>query len=348
MVPLTLQTTKSSSTTLVSNHFIDEYMADANGEFIKIYLYLLRCVGSEDTPLSISVIADKFEHTEKDVERALKYWEKVGLVRLEYNSHKVLSGLCFLDFPMKKEAPACVSIQQETAAAKAPVSEQKKPAYTANKLLEFKNNGEIKQLIFIAEQYLTKTLSPNDISTLLYFYDELHFSTDLIEYLIEYCVSKGSKSMRYMETVALSWVDEQITTVAAAKESTNLYNKNCFSVLKAFGIKGRNPVESEVSYIKKWIQEYGFTLNIIVEACNRTIQKTHQPSFEYADSILESWFNNKVRSLDDIKVLDTQYQKTRQSPSASPAKLPASNKFNNFQQRSYDYDTLEKQLLNSK
>ena len=103
MVPLTLQTANTSSSTLVSNYFIDEYMADANGEFIKIYLYLLRCVGSESIPLSVSMIADKFEHTEKDVERALKYWEKVGLIRLEYNSQKVLCGLCFLDFPIKKE-----------------------------------------------------------------------------------------------------------------------------------------------------------------------------------------------------------------------------------------------------
>ena len=60
---------------------------------------------------------------------------------------------------------------------------------------------------FVAEQYLGKALSPIEINKLLYFYDELHFSTDLMEYLIEYCVSKGSHSIRYIETVALSWAD---------------------------------------------------------------------------------------------------------------------------------------------
>ena len=32
--------------TLIDNSFIDHYMADANGEFVKIYLYLVRCACS--------------------------------------------------------------------------------------------------------------------------------------------------------------------------------------------------------------------------------------------------------------------------------------------------------------
>ena len=39
--------------------FIDTYMADANGEFVKVYLFLLRCMGSSGTSdCSISAIAD--------------------------------------------------------------------------------------------------------------------------------------------------------------------------------------------------------------------------------------------------------------------------------------------------
>lgn len=64
---------------------------------------------------------------------------------------------------------------------------------------ELRQKEDVMQLLFIAEQYLGKTLSPSEISRILYFYQELHFSADLIEYLIEYCVSKGSKSIRYME-----------------------------------------------------------------------------------------------------------------------------------------------------
>ena len=69
-----LKRDSSMAATYVPNTFIDKYMTHADGEFVKIYLYLLRCMNSPDTPFSISGTADKFDHTEKDVRRALKYW----------------------------------------------------------------------------------------------------------------------------------------------------------------------------------------------------------------------------------------------------------------------------------
>ena len=76
MTEITLHKDNDNSTTAISNRFIDEYMTNANGEFVKIYLYLLRCMNSPDCSFSISRAADKFNHTEKDIQRALKYWEK--------------------------------------------------------------------------------------------------------------------------------------------------------------------------------------------------------------------------------------------------------------------------------
>ena len=70
--------------TAVSNAFIDGYMADANGEFVKVYLYLLRLLADEDKEFSVSFLADKLNNTEKDVVRALCYWEKLNLLQLEY------------------------------------------------------------------------------------------------------------------------------------------------------------------------------------------------------------------------------------------------------------------------
>ena len=78
--------------------FIDKYMANANGEFVKVYLFLLRCMGSTATSeCSISAIADHFNYTEKDILRALKYWEKVGVLTIELNGENELTGLCFKD-----------------------------------------------------------------------------------------------------------------------------------------------------------------------------------------------------------------------------------------------------------
>ena len=97
--------------TVVSNLFIDEYMKDANDAQLKIYLYLLRMMNA-GLSTSVSEIADKFNHTEKDVIRALKYWEKNHLLTLEYDDAKNLSGIQLLDLSKKpgKESKEIVSL----------------------------------------------------------------------------------------------------------------------------------------------------------------------------------------------------------------------------------------------
>ena len=87
-----------------------------------------------------------------------------------------------------------------------------------------KQNEEIIQILYIAEQYLGKTLSPTESQKLLFFYDGLGLSADLIEYLLEYCVSHNHKSIRYIEKVAIAWAEEGITTVEQAKRSNSRYN----------------------------------------------------------------------------------------------------------------------------
>ena len=78
--------------TIVPNRFIDEFMPQANDAQLKIYLYLLRTMNA-GRPLDIPEIADAFNHTEKDVMRALKYWEKRGVLRLEYDTARTLTGI---------------------------------------------------------------------------------------------------------------------------------------------------------------------------------------------------------------------------------------------------------------
>ena len=97
MADILLKRDSTLAATYVPNTFIDQYMTHADGEFVKIYLYLLRCMSDPDTVFSISDIADKFDHTEKDVTRALRYWEKMRLLRLEFNRQEELTGICLSD-----------------------------------------------------------------------------------------------------------------------------------------------------------------------------------------------------------------------------------------------------------
>lgn len=336
MNSIQLQKKPDMDVTLVRNVFLDEYMPEASGEFVKIYLYLLRCA-SGGKEISMGRIADIFEHTEKDVARALKYWEKMQLLSLTYDAEGNLTGIDFLE-PSPKAA-----VLPEKPAFVAPP----KVPLSPDRIAELKSHDDMEQLLFIAARYIGRPLTSTEIGNILYYYDSLHFSTDLIEYLVEYCVSKGNKSCHYMEKVALGWAEEGITSVQEAKNSTNLYHKKYYSVLNAFGIKGRGPARAEKEYIDRWTDTFHFNLDIIEEACNRTIAKTHSPSFAYADRILEDWSKKQVHHLNDIKPLDTEHAKNKGKKNPkTPPRAVTSNRFNNFDQREYDFDRLEKELLN--
>ena len=91
-------------------------------------------------------------------------------------------------------------------------------------------------------------------------------------------------------------------------------------------------------------------MEIIVEACNRTIANTHQPDFKYTDSILKNWIAKGVHHLSDITKIDLVYQQEKEMKrraAATRAAAPAPNRFNNFEGRSYDISSLEQQLLNT-
>ena len=79
MSHFTLTTGASVGTTSISNIFLDEYMPGANGEYVKVYLYLLRSLGDSTRELSVIGLADVLDCTESDILRAFKYWEKASI-----------------------------------------------------------------------------------------------------------------------------------------------------------------------------------------------------------------------------------------------------------------------------
>jgi len=334
---------KQSDHTMVSNVFIDEYMPAANGEYVKVYLFLLRCLKSNTCELSLPLIADKFENTENDIRRALVYWEKMKLLKLEYDSTKNLTGICLTDG--KDHTTTVCASTQPLSTPETSFSSTKTSAKKTSQPVKALSKDEAKQLLFICEQYLGKTLSATEVSKILDLHDNLGFSANLIEYLVEYCVSIQRRSLHYIEAVALSWHEAGYTTVAEAKEHVTTYNKAYFSILKAFGISNRNPVSGEIQFMNRWMKEYGFSIELIQEACSRTISAIHQPSFEYADKILNSWRERNVNSLPELSLLDDKHRSSR-GKTDSAAKKSVSNRFFNFEQRDYDFKELEKQLIN--
>lgn len=394
---ISLQNSSELEVTILSNRFIDNFMPRANGEFVKVYIYLLRAVSSSPSSFSLEHMADRLFCTERDIFRALKYWEGEKILSLTYTTDRQLSGITLLEpfadaghmessassenifstagtssspvsaqmaagisqpVALTGSAPKNVSLSSSNSAVSSSTSSELSTSadyirsLTPDHISELKQNEEVSQLLYIAEQYLAKTLTPTEMQKIFFFYDELHMSADLIEYLVEYCVSRGRKSMRYIETVALAWTRDGVTTVEMARDASSRFSKDYYTILKAMGISGRNPVENEISYIDTWRKTYGFDLELIQEACSRTVLSTGQPSFQYADKILSGWKKKNVHTLEDVRLLDAEHKKRQLEKAVSRKKQPAAqsqsnNRFNNFHQRDYDFTEYEKRLLNN-
>lgn len=327
------------SSTAVPDDFIENYMPAANGDHVKIYLYLLHCLKSQK-PLSISSLADLFQCKENDIVRALRYWEGKSLLHMEETpSGEIIS------VELAGTKPAAPEKEKQLPEMSVPSEIPQKRNYTPAETAAFKQHSEVKELLFVCEQYIGKTLTMTDLQTLLYFYEELHFSTDLIEYLVEYSVSKGKRSLRYMEKVALSWHEKGISTVEEAKLDSKPFPKECYLVLKAFGINNHDPLPTETAYVSRWMNELGFSAEIIVEACTRTMMQIHKPEFNYADKILSGWKAANVRHLSDIKTLDSERKNRAAEKKPAAQDKPFTTRFHNFEQHSYDFDELEKKLF---
>lgn len=382
--------------TAVANEFIDTYMAAANGEYVKVYLYVLRHQGED---ITIELIADALNHTESDVRRALSYWKKAGVltaseqgqpvqgepVRPESGGHTFtrgqdggqaavpdlrvepfqretgtagraeVRGMTGMREPAVVQEPAVVRERTETTGQEDGCI----PVYSTEQVNRLAQDEEFSQLLYIAQKYMNKVFTPRDCQVFAYLYEGLSMSSELLEYLVEYCVQNGHISVRYMETVAMSWHEKGIRTALEAKDYSASYNRDSFAVMKAFGINNRKPAAPEQKLMDKWFRDYGFSREVVLEACSRTITAIHNPSFQYADKILSDWQKAGVRGLADIKDLDAKRTAAREESGesrekrlqkydsgvssarqGSGARKNSSNQFHNFKQRDTDYDAL--------
>ncbi len=365
MARIALYKDNYADSTVVSNLFIDEYMKDANDAQLKVYFYLLRMLNA-DQAISVSGIADKFNHTEKDVIRALKYWEKQQILDLDFDENKALVGIHLRDLsaqatpasqhnvlltsgPVQAQNTAGNSIISAAVAQPVQTAPQEttpvytKPAYSLDQLREFKEREETSQLLFIAEAYIGKPLTPSEIKTILFFTDVLHFSDDLIDYLLQYCVERGKKDFKYIEKVAVNWAEEGITTPKQAQKFSTRYDKSVYSIMNSLG-RSTAPTAKELEFINRWTREYGFSTDIILEACERSSLATDRHRFEYAEGILSSWKNAEIHHKADIQQADATYQKKK---ATKPAPAASSNRFTQFAQNSYDFAALEKEILSN-
>ena len=364
-----------ANVTVVSNEFIDQYMAAANGEYVKVFLYLLR---HEREELDLASIADALNHTEADVKRALAYWKRTGVLaeddreeadgreefapdpqipernRENFEPDLRTSERKREEFAPDSRTPERKQEDFEPARRILGREESRLPETgdTYERMRRLSGDEEFSALLYAVQQYLGKTFTQIECEKFAFFYDGLHMSGELLEYLAEYCAGGGHSSIRYIEKVAISWYQAGIRTREEAREYTARFSGDTAAVLKAFGITGRTAGTAEQDFIRRWFKEYGFDKSLVVEACSRTITATGSASFPYADKILKGWSEQQVRTLKDVEALDRKRQQRKAEKEQAAAadrragagkepsgrKRAGANGFRNFEERTGDID----------
>ncbi|WP_035283260.1 MULTISPECIES: DnaD domain protein [unclassified Clostridium] len=319
---------KSQGFTPVNNVFIEKYMPQARGEFVKIYLLMLKHNISGELGVSSSILASSLNLLESDIMNALNYWNDQGVIKLTQIDRMGNFNVEFIDL----------------------VDEPIRPKKQVD-LLEALDSSNTKDMLKDIEMLLARPLSPNEMSIYLNWQKEFGFSSELILILMEYCISKGKSDPRYIEKVALAWHDQKITTIEQAQ---NLIKKtedkwlNIRKILTYLGINNTDIMKPQQDLIEKWLLIYKFPNEIILKACDICFERLNRADFKYIDGILTNWNKNNIRTLEDIALKDTKnttknskYQKSYNNSNTDKSPL----KFNNFEAREYDYDSLEKKLL---
>lgn len=375
--------------TSINNSFIQKYMLNANGSYVKVYLYLSMCIQSGKENLSISSLADMMENTEKDILRALRYWEKQGLMRLQKDvDSNTITGIEIVNpdtlTAIEKDLAAKNTIAKEDndkniikdritttknktddiidkteipkANVAAPVkkvtegSNSSKISVTPEQTMRLAQDEDFSWACLIVESYLERPLTGSEVQLLSYLYDTLHFSKELILHLYEYCLDLHKTNIKYVQAVALSWAENNITTPEKAEEFSAKYSTTYTAISKALGLN-RQLANIESQYVDRWQNQWNMDLAVILEACNRTMLAIQKPDFKYLDGILSNWHNNNVHTLQDIQLCDEKHnQKKKTTKTAKKENITSNrrNQFQTFQQHNTsqdEIDQLEKILL---
>ena len=376
MKTITISTENCETYSSISNFFIDYYMTEANGEFVKVYLYLVRLLNTNSN-ITVAGIADHFNLTENDICRAIKYWISRDVLKLNYDGKGHLKGIVLLplhapslDLKMETDAVSILRLDAASdtrqvnydnvaaatkeiattayAPANTEISPPAKPNYSSTDVEKAMKDSDFEDIIYLINTLFGRPVTQNQISSILYIYDTLHFTLDLFEYLIEYCVDRGKKNIRYMESVAIGWYKDGIRTRQQAKDQVYQTNSVAKTVFKALGIRiDRTINPAEIEIINTWTNDYGFSEELIGKACEvATLSKPTGATLNYVNGILEDWSRNNVKTLADVDAIRKAHSAKLTSEKSGTKSTGTISNFNDFRQSTSDkaIDDMERRL----
>lgn len=259
--------------TEVENIFINEYMPQAPGDYVKVYLYAL-LYAKQEIDITHRNLAIQLGLTEEDVDLAWKYWENMGVVKREISSNA----------PMDYDV-VFVNLRELMYAGPAPMPQQ--TTEQAKELCA----GDLKELFDYVENIKGKPVSAKEMQEIASWSNELSVNTEVIKKAFEHCYGKNKTQLKYIGAVIREWTERGITTGAQAEEYLEMSGKRFGDykrILNSLGVVGRMATDGEKEMMDKWFDEMGFSVERILDACHKTVG-IQNPNVNYVNKILENW-----------------------------------------------------------
>lgn len=306
----------------------------ASGKAVKVLIYFMKYRCAPERPDDIGV-------TSEDVEDALSYWEQLGVLKKAEDTQRSAKpanvSAEIAREPVKIIAPSPAKVPEM------PVIKPQKALLPTEIAERIAASEEIEFLFGSAEQSLGRVLTFDDQRTILWFYDHLGMSADIIIMLIAYCCSVGRGNMAKIEKIALDWHEKNITTHEQAENEI-------LAMQKAFSFEGKvqsrlklqsKLTASQKKYIGDWAN-MDVTVDMVELAYDKTVDGIGKPSFNYMDKILRKWHENGITNADEAALFDERTKPVRKQEKAVRATEPKASAA-----PSYDLDLLFEHALNT-
>ncbi|MCR4709617.1 MAG: DnaD domain protein [Clostridiales bacterium] len=257
-------------TTDVENVYINEYMTEAPGEYVKAYLYGLFC-SEHGMELKSALMAEVLHMDEDRLREAWEYWERMNVVAIEEEED---------DYTV-----VFLSLREQLFSGEQGVE---RAIDMSDEVMD--EDEEFKHLTEAAEDMLGRPLNGRELQEIDSWTKELGVPGEVIHEAFDYCVEIGKPSINYISKVILAWAKEGLTDREMVKEylektseRQGIYRR----ILNSLGLK-RNVTEAEKRLVDSWLDDMKFSPERILEACEKA-GFTQSPNLRYVNKVLENW-----------------------------------------------------------
>ncbi len=299
------------SNTLIPDIFFSEYLSEASGDFIKVYLYML-FLSKYDKDIKINDLSKKLVLPVKTIQDAVKYWEDKCLITKK-NTGYIVNSIQEIELHKLYKPKTALSAEQLQKSAE--------------------NQKRAKAIDFINNKYFSGLMPTTWYPEIELWFKKYGFDEEVMIALFGYCFDMSALHKNYVQAVAEAWSKNNIKNF----NDLDLYYEKqeklkviAKTISKKLGLS-RSLTQYEYAYIEKWVMDYGYSLDIIEIALKKTTSKAN-PNFDYLDKLLSDWHDRGFKTTNDIQAFLSEMKEKNKNVK----QLEKTTGYNKYEQRTYD------------